>query len=288
MLQLGKRNDMTVSREVDFGVYLDGGELGEILLPARYVPENCKPGDVLNVFLYLDNEERLIATTKKSLVEVNHFACLEVKWINEHGAFLDWGLMKDLFCPFKEQKIKMQIGGRYVIYAYIDAVTYRIVASAKVEKFLSDEEPPYQPGDAVDILVYQRTDLGYKAIVDEKFSGMIFSNSIFQPIKVGDKMRAYIKQIRPDGKIDLMLQQAGRVHVEGFAEELLNELLEAKDGFLPFHDKSEPDEIYSAFGVSKKVFKKAVGDLYKRQLITLADNGITLTEQARFAGIGED
>ncbi len=288
MLQLGKRNDMTVSREVDFGVYLDGGELGEILLPARYVPENCKPGDVVNVFLYLDNEERLIATTKKSLVEVNHFACLEVKWINEHGAFLDWGLMKDLFCPFKEQKIKMQIGGRYVVYAYIDAVTYRIVASAKVEKFLSDEEPPYQPGDAVDILVYQRTDLGYKAIVDEKFSGMIFSNSIFQPIKVGDKMRAYIKQIRPDGKIDLMLQQAGRVHVEGFAEELLNELLVVKDGFLPFHDKSEPDEIYSAFGVSKKVFKKAVGDLYKRQLITLADNGITLTEQARFAGVGED
>ncbi len=288
MLQLGKRNDMTVSREVDFGVYLDGGELGDILLPARYVPENCKPGDVVNVFLYLDNEERLIATTKKSYVEVNHFACLEVKWINEHGAFLDWGLMKDLFCPFKEQKIKMQIGGRYVVYAYIDAVTYRIVASAKIEKFLSNEEPPYQAGDEVDIIVYQRTDLGYKAVVDERFSGMIFSNSIFQPIKVGDRMKAYIKQIRPDGKIDLMLQQAGRVHVEGFAEELLDRLFDAEGGFLPYHDKSEPDEIYSVFGVSKKVFKKAVGDLYKRQLITLADNGLTLTDKARFEGVSED
>ncbi len=279
---------MTVQREVDFGVYLDGGELGEILLPARYVPENCKVGDVVNVFLYLDSEERLIATTQKTLIEVNHFACLEVKWINEHGAFLDWGLMKDLFCPFKEQKIKMQLGNRYVVYAYIDAVTYRIVASAKVEKFLSNEEPTYEPGDEVEILVYQRTDLGYKAIVDEKFGGMIFSNNIFQPIRVGDRMKAYIKQVRPDGKIDITLQPSGRGHVMGFAEELLNRLLEADGGFLPYHDKTDPDAIYAAFGVSKKVFKKAVGDLYKRNLITLEGDGITLTDEARFAGVGED
>ncbi len=288
MLQLGKRNDMTVVREVDFGVYLDGGELGEILLPARYVPENCKPGDVVNVFLYLDSEERLIATTKKTLIEVNHFACLEVKWINEHGAFLDWGLMKDLFCPFKEQKVKMQLGRRYVVYAYIDAVTYRIVASAKIEKFLSSEEPQYQPGDEVDILVYQRTDLGYKAVIDEKFSGMIFDNSIFQPVQVGDRMRAYIKQIRPDGKIDLSLQPSGRVHVAGFADELLRSLFDADGGFLPYHDKTDPDEIYAVFGVSKKTFKKAVGDLYKRHLITIGDNGLTLTDEARFAGLDED
>ncbi len=288
MLQLGKRNDMTVQREVDFGVYLDGGELGEILLPSRYVPENCKVGDVVNVFLYLDSEERLIATTKKTLIEVNHFACLEVKWTNEHGAFLDWGLMKDLFCPFKEQKIKMQIGNRYVVYAYIDAVTYRIVASAKIEKFLSNEEPTYEPGDEVEILVYQRTDLGYKAIVDEKFSGMIFSNNIFQSIRVGDRMKAYIKQVRPDGKIDITLQPSGRGHVMGFAEELLNRLLEADGGFLPYHDKTDPDVIYAAFGVSKKVFKKAVGDLYKRNLITLEGDGITLTDEAHFAGVGED
>lgn len=284
MLQLGKRNDMVVARKVDFGVYLDGGDIGDVLLPKRYVPEGCEVGDTVNVFLYLDNEERLVATTKKSLVEVNHFAFLEVKWINEHGAFLDWGLMKDLFCPFREQKMKMQVGKKYVVYAYIDAVTYRIVASAKVEKFLSDEEPPYSNGDEVEILVQQKTDLGFKAIIDDKFGGMIFDNEVFTEIRAGDRMKAYIKQIRPDGKIDLSLQPSGRENVVGFAGRLLRTLIESENGFLPYHDKTSPDEIYAAFGVSKKTFKKAVGDLYKHFYITIESNGIALTDKGRIEG----
>ena len=284
MLQLGKRNDMVVARKVDFGVYLDGGDIGDVLLPKRYVPEGCEVGDIVNVFLYLDNDERLVATTKKSLVEVNHFAFLEVKWINEHGAFLDWGLMKDLFCPFREQKMKMQVGKKYVVYAYIDAVTYRIVASAKVEKFLSDEEPPYSNGDEVEILVQQKTDLGFKAIIDDKFGGMIFDNDVFKEIRTGDRMKAYIKQIRPDGKIDLSLQPSGRENVVGFAGRLLRTLIESENGFLPYHDKTSPDEIYAAFGVSKKTFKKAVGDLYKHFYITIESNGIALTDKGRIEG----
>lgn len=276
MLQLGKRNDMVVVKKVDFGVYLDGGEVGEILLPTRYVPEDCKVGDTVNVFLYLDSEERLVATTQKTLTEVNLFACLEVKWINEHGAFLDWGLMKDLFCPFREQKMKMQVGKKYIVYTYIDKVTYRIVASAKVEKFLSTEEPVYAKGDEVEILIQQRTDLGFKAIVDNKFVGMVFDKEVVKPLRTGDRMVAYVKQVRPDGKIDLMLHPAGRDHVVGFAEALYQKLGESADGFLPLHDKSSPEDIYSVFGVSKKTFKQAVGDLYKRQLISLEPNGIRL------------
>jgi predicted RNA-binding protein (virulence factor B family) len=280
MIQLGKRNDMKVLRMVDFGAYLDAGDIGEILLPNRYVPEGCKVGDEVNVFVYLDSEERLVATTQKSLVEVNHFACLEVKWVNEHGAFLDWGLMKDLFCPFKEQKQKMQVGYKYVVYAYIDAVTYRIVASAKLEKFISNERPPYSKGDEVDIMVCQKTDLGFKVIVDEKFYGMLFDKDVFKPLRKGDRMKAYIKQIRPDDKIDVVLQnESGRELVEGFAERLLQELFASEGGCLPYHDKTDADEIYRAFGVSKKTFKRAVGDLYKRNLITLSDSGIELRKK---------
>jgi predicted RNA-binding protein (virulence factor B family) len=280
MIQLGKRNDMKVLRMVDFGAYLDAGDIGEILLPNRYVPESCKVGDEVNVFVYLDSEERLVATTQKSLVEVNHFACLEVKWVNEHGAFLDWGLMKDLFCPFKEQKQKMQVGYKYVVYAYIDAVTYRIVASAKLEKFISNERPPYSKGDEVDIIVCQKTDLGFKVIVDEKFYGMLFDKDVFKPLRKGDRMKAYIKQIRLDDKIDVVLQnESGRELVEGFAERLLQELFASEGGCLPYHDKTDADEIYRAFGVSKKTFKRAVGDLYKRNLITLSDSGIELRKK---------
>lgn len=280
MIQLGKRNDMKVLRMVDFGAYLDAGDIGEILLPSRYVPDGCKVGDEVNVFIYLDSEERLVATTQKSLVEVNHFACLEVKWVNEHGAFLDWGLMKDLFCPFKEQKQKMQVGYKYVVYAYIDAVTYRIVASAKLEKFISNERPSYSKGDEVDIIVCQRTDLGFKVIVDEKFYGMLFDKDVFKPLRKGDRMKAYIKQVRPDDKIDLVLQnESGRELVEGFADRLLQELFASEGGCLPYHDKTDADEIYRVFGVSKKTFKRAVGDLYKRNLIALTEGGIELRKK---------
>jgi predicted RNA-binding protein (virulence factor B family) len=272
---LGKYNQLEVVKEVDFGVYLDGGDDGEILLPSRYVPEGCKPGDVLNVFIYLDNEERLIATTLQPKVQVGEFACLEVAWINEYGAFLDWGLMKDLFVPFREQKMKMQKGRSYVVHAHVDEESYRIMASAKVERYLSKEKPDYQPGQEVEIMIWQRTDLGYKAIVENQYSGLIYQGEIFKSLEPGMKLTAYIRQVREDGKIDLTLQKDGQKKVEDFSEVLL-QFIKDQGGHTLLNDKSAAEDIYEAFGVSKKTFKKAVGDLYKKRLIVLEEGGIRL------------
>jgi len=275
-IKLGEYNLLEVVKEVDFGVYLDGSEDGEILLPTRYVPQGCKPGDVLNVFIYLDMDERLIATTLRPYVKVGEFACLEVAWVNQYGAFLDWGLMKDLFVPFREQKMKMIKGNSYVVHVHLDEDSYRIVASAKIEKFLSKDMPEYNPGDEVEVLIWQKTDLGFKVIVDNKFSGMIFKNEIFTDVRTGMKMHAYIKQVRPDGKIDLELQKGGVKKVEDFADTLL-EYIRSNGGSTPLNDKTDADVIYSTFGVSKKTFKKAVGDLYKKRLIVLeGEQGIRL------------
>ena len=225
-IKLGEYNLLEVVKEVDFGVYLDGGDDGEILLPTRYVPRDCKPGDVLNVFIYLDMDERLIATTLQPYVKVGEFACLEVAWVNQFGAFLDWGLMKDLFVPFREQKMKMVKGNSYVVHVHLDEDSYRIVASAKV--------------------------------------------------RTGMRMTAYIKQVRPDGKIDLELQKGGVKKVEDFADTLL-EYIRSNGGSTPLNDKTDADVIYNTFGVSKKTFKKAVGDLYKKRLIVLeGEQGIRL------------
>lgn len=272
---LGKYNQLEVVKEVDFGVYLDGGDDGEILLPSRYVPEGCRPGDMLNVFIYLDNEERLIATTLQPLVQVDEFACLEVAWVNEYGAFLDWGLMKDLFVPFREQKMKMQKGHRYVIHAHVDEDSYRIMASAKVEKFLSKEMPTYQPGEEVEVMAWQKTDLGYKVIVDNQFSGLVYQKEIFKALEPGMKMSAYVRQVREDGKIDLTLQKDGMGKVGDFSAELL-QYIKSQGGHTPLNDKSAAEDIYDTFGVSKKTFKKAVGDLYKKRLIVLVEDGIRL------------
>ena len=272
---LGKYNQLEVVKEVDFGVYLDGGDDGEILLPSRYVPEGCRPGDMLNVFIYLDNEERLIATTLQPKVLVDEFACLEVAWVNEYGAFLDWGLMKDLFVPFREQKMKMQKGHRYVVHAHVDEDSYRIMASAKVEKYLSKDMPPYQSGEEVEVMAWQKTDLGYKVIVDNKYSGLVYQKEIFKALEPGMKMQAYIRQVREDGKIDLTLQKDGLQKVGDFAEVLLQYIKE-QGGHTSLNDKSAAEDIYDTFGVSKKTFKKAVGDLYKKRLILLVEDGIRL------------
>ncbi len=274
-IKLGKYNQLEVVKEVDFGVYLNGDEDGEILLPKRYVPKGTKPGDILNVFIYLDMEERLVATTLQPYVQVGEFACLEVAWVNQFGAFLNWGLMKDLFVPFREQKMKMQKGKRYVVYVHLDEESYRIVASAKVEHFLSTEKPDYQPGQEVEVLVWQRTELGYKVIVENKFSGMLYHNEIFQPLEVGMRLTAFIKQVRPDGKIDLVLQKAGARKVDDFSE-VLWQYIKDNDGFTPLNDKTDAEVIYHTFGVSKKTFKKAVGDLYKKRRIVLEEDGIHL------------
>ncbi|MBR1595796.1 MAG: GntR family transcriptional regulator [Phocaeicola sp.] len=277
-IELGKYNQLEVVKEVDFGLYLDGGDDGEILLPSRYVPEGTKVGDMLNVFIYLDNEERLVATTLDPYAQVGQFAYLEVAWVNQYGAFLNWGLMKDLFVPFREQKLKMQVGRKYIVHVHLDEESYRIMASAKVEHFLSDEKPEYNAGEEVDILIWQRTDLGYKAIIDNKFSGLLYENEIFQPISVGMQMKAFIKQVREDGKIDLELQQGGMKKVKDFSDTLLAYIKEQR-GFIRFTDKSDAEQIYNTFGVSKKTFKKAVGDLYKQRLIVLEPNGIYLVRK---------
>lgn len=276
-IELGKFNVLEVVKTVDFGVYLDGGEEGEILLPTRYVPEECNIGDFLNVFLYLDNEERLIATTLTPLVQVGEFACLEVSWVNQFGAFLNWGLMKDLFVPFREQKMKMLVGKKYVIHAHIDEDSYRIVASAKVDKYLSKELPAYQPNDEVSILIWQKTDLGFKAIVENKFSGLLYDSEIFQHLQTGMQLKAFVKQVREDGKIDLMLQKPGFEKIDDFSDKLLSYIKE-NGGSIQLNDKSPAEEIYDTFQVSKKTFKKAVGDLYKKRLIALEDNGICLAK----------
>ncbi len=274
-IKLGEYNQLEVVKTVDFGVYLDGYDDGEILLPTRYVPAGCRVGDVLNVFIYLDNEERLVATTLEPLVQVGRFAWLEVAWVNEYGAFLNWGLMKDLFVPFREQKMKMQMGRSYLVHAHLDEDSYRIVASAKVERYLSRERPDYRPGDEVEVLVWQRTDLGMKVIVDNRYSGLLYRSELFTSVEPGMRLTAYVKQVRDDGKLDLTLQKVGYARVEDFSDTLLTYLKE-HDGYVALHDKSPAEAIYDLFGVSKKTFKKAVGDLYKKRLITISEAGLRL------------
>lgn len=276
-INLGKINTMTVVKSVDFGMYLDGGDEGEILLPTRYVPEGCKPGDVLDVFVYLDQDERPIATTLTPKAMVGEFAYLEVAWVNKFGAFLDWGLMKDLFCPFREQKMRMIKGNSYIVHVHLDKESYRIVASAKVEHYLSDEMPSYHHGAQVDLLVWQKTDLGFKVIIDNQYPGLLYQDQIFQYIHTGDKMKGYIGRVRPDGKIDVTLQKTGIQQTADFAETLYQYLLD-NDGECNLGDKSEADDIYERFHVSKKVYKRAIGDLYKKRLITVSPMSIRLAE----------
>lgn len=266
-----------------FGIFLDGGKEGEILMPQKYVPEDAKVGDELRCFVYLDQDERPIATTETPLARVGDFAYLKCTWVNEYGAFLDWGLMKDVFCPFREQKKKMEIGESYIVYIHVDEESYRIVATAKIEKCLGVPTSCPSPagiaelsvGSPVPILIWQKTDLGFKVIVDNLYQGLIYKDQIFQYVHTGDRLTGYIQNIRLDGKLDISLQPTGRKQTEDFAATLL-QWLKDHDGFTPFGDKSAPDDIKRTFRVSKKVFKKAVGDLYKRHLITIEEDGLHL------------
>ncbi len=282
-IQLGDYNVLTVVKAVDFGLYLDGGDEGEVLLPARYVPEGVKVGDELRVFIYLDQDERPVATTQQPLAKVGDFAWLEVAWVNEYGAFLHWGLMKDLFCPFREQKMRMQKGQSYLVYVTVDEESYRLMATAKVDRYLfptndAIQQPPYQVykhGDAVDIIVWQKTDLGFKVIVDNRYQGQLYDGQIFQPIHSGDHLKAYIDHVRQDNKIDLTLQPTGQRQTEEFADVLLRYLQE-NGGHCDLGDKSPAELIQDRFKVSKKVYKKAVGTLFRNRLITVTDDGIRL------------
>ena len=209
------------------------------------------------------------------MAKVGEFAFLSCSWVNEYGAFLNWGLMKDLFCPFREQKKRMEIGHQYIVYVYVDEESYRIVSSAKVEHFLSSDKPLYKSGEEVDILVWQKTDLGFKVIIDNRYGGLIYNNQIFRPVHTGDRLKAYISTVREDGKIDVTLQPFGQKQTESFAEELL-QYLRSHGGYCELGDKSDAELIKQRFHVSKKTYKKAVGDLYKRHLIELEPDGIYL------------
>lgn len=274
-IRLGDYNLMQVVKEVDFGMYLDGGVEGEILLPTRYVPDGLKVGDAILVFVYLDQDERPVATTLQPLAKVGDFACLEVAWVNEYGAFLNWGLMKDLFCPFREQKKRMEIGQKYIVHVGIDEDSYRMVASAKVEHFLSREMPQYRHGNEVDLLVWQKTELGFKVIIDNLFAGLVYEDQVFRPLTTGDRLKGYVDRVRPDGKIDVTIQPTGRRNTEEFSEVLL-EYLKNNNGRCDLGDKSPAELISDRFKVSKKTFKKAVGDLYKRRLIQIKEDGLEL------------
>lgn len=282
-LQIGRTCQLKVNRQVEFGFYLDGGEqYGEVLLPNGEIRPDIDVhiGEPLEVFLYLDTEERIVATTHMPLAQVGDFAYLEVAWVNNFGAFLHWGPQKDLFVPFREQKMKMMKGHSYIVHVHLDPETYRIMASAKVEHFLSQDFPPYRTGDQVELLIWQKTDLGLKAIVDGRYGGLLYDTQMFRTLRTGDRVKGYISQVRPDGKLDLSLQCPGQRGVEDFSAQLLRHL-QMNGGQTPLGDKSPAEEVYALFGVSKKVFKKAVGDLYRQRLIEISDTGIRLTPQGK-------
>ncbi|MCM1163461.1 MAG: S1-like domain-containing RNA-binding protein [Muribaculaceae bacterium] len=276
MVKIGKYNRLKVVKNVDFGTYLDGGKDGEILLPARYVSEPLRPGQELDVFVYRDNEERLIATTDHPFVQVGEFAFLQVTDVNRYGAFLDWGLMKQLLLPFSEQTMKLSPGMVVPVYVYLDDASKRIVASAKLDKFLGNRIPRYHQGEPVKALVYKHNELGYKAIVDNLYHGLIYQNELYHPLEIGTAVTAYVKNVRDDGKIDLIMSGTGDGRVEELAELILGRLKAEPDGWMPLTDSSSPEAIKHAFACSKKDFKKAIGSLYKAHKIVILDDGIKL------------
>lgn len=278
MVNIGKYNTLKVAKQVDFGLYLDGGEGVEILLPTRYVPKEAQVGDEIEVFIYHDNEGRLIATTAKPFAQVGEFQFMEVKQVNKMGAFLDWGIMKDLLVPFKEQKMAMKTGKWYLVYVRLDHVTGRVMASARIEKFLNNVPPSYKHGEEVELMVADEMELGYKVIINNLHTGLVYYDETFQRLEKGERMKGYIKEVREDEKIDVSLMPLGYQKVEGIAGTILT-ALKTQGGYIAVHDKSEPDVIYALFRCSKKAFKQAIGSLYKQHLITLEDKGIRLVQE---------
>ena len=251
--------------------------MGEILVPKVYVRPEWRPGDTQRLFVYLDQSERLVGTTESPLAQVGDFACLEVAWVNEHGAFLSWGVMKDLFVPFREQRRTMEVGEHHVVYVYIDEATGRLAATAKVDRYLRPAPSrDYHRGRTVQLLAWQRSPLGMKVIVDNAYAGLIYAGEAYDRLpRRGEVLEGTVVQLRPDGRLDISLQRIGKGRFRDFADVLLDALREA-GGFLPFTDRSEPEAIAERFEVSKKTFKRAVGTLYKQHLITLSDEGIRL------------
>lgn len=275
MVEIGKMNTLQVLRSSDFGLFLDGGKLGDVLLPRRYVSGDLNPGDNVEVFIMLDSEDRLTATTQKPYAMVDEFANLRVVSVTGIGAFLDWGMPKDLLVPFREQKIKMREGQSYMVRIYLDRVSSRLAASAKLDKFLDKTDAAYETGEKVDLLICAKTDLGYKVIINGAHWGVVFHNEAFLPLERGQCLEGFIKQMRPDGKIDLCLQKPGYEKVTDLTDVILNHLKQ-QGGFMPVTGKSSPEEIHALFGVSKKTYKQAIGALYKKRLIMFEDKGTKL------------
>lgn len=276
MVKAGEYNKLKVQRMVEFGAYLDDGKDG-ILLPRRFVPARARPGDTLDVFIYHDSEDRLVATTQKPKAVVGEIAFMEVVSVTRQGAFMDWGLMKDLFVPRSKQLTGMRVGGQYFVKLYVDEQTGRVAATEKIEHYLSNDPLTVKEKDIVKLMIYRRSDIGYVVIINDHHTGVLHFNEIYRDIKPGDTFEGFIKTIRPDNKIDVAVGKPGYQRVEGETEKILR-LLNENNGYLPYNDKSDPEEIYSFFGMSKKTFKMTTGNLFKQRKIIFTEGGIKLAE----------
>ena len=277
MITIGTFNNLQVVKQVDFGVYLDGDDLDTILLPKRYVPNGCEIGDWIDVFLYFDSDDLLIATTEKPKVEVGCCEMLKVVDINHAGAFMDWGLPKDLLVPYNEQQKPMEVGYSYVVYVYYDEASDRIAASTKLSHHL-DEQPVWlKPRQSVNLQIASRTELGYKAIIDDKYLGLLFRADAYRPLKIGERLPGFVKSIRSDGKIDLLISQATLQGDHELSQQIVQYLTD-QGGTSTLTDKSDPEEIYRVFKVSKKKYKQALGNLYKSRKITITPGLVQLVE----------
>jgi hypothetical protein len=277
MVKMGEYNLMKVVKEKSMGVFMDDGDAG-ILLPKRFVPPGTKIGDELNVFLYHDGEDRPIATTQKPFGVLGDIVKLKAVSVTNQGAFLDWGLMKDLFIPKSKMKNYMIPNGEYLVKIVMDEKTGRLAATEKLEAFLSNENLTVKEKEVVDLLVYRRTDIGYEVIINNIHKGILHHNEIYRNIAVGDRFQGFIKNILPENKIDVAAGKPGYNRVEDETEKIIR-LLKENDGYLPYHDKSSPEDIYSFFAMSKKTFKMATGNLYKQHKISFTTSGIQLNEK---------
>lgn len=278
-MEIGKSNSLKAARTTENGCYLMDEEGNEVLLPNAYVPDSLKLGDRLEVFVYKDNEQRPVATTLKPKIQVDEFAYLEVKDVNKAGAFIDMGVVKQLLVPYSEQPIKMEEGEKYVVFCLVDEETDRLIGSAQLEDFIFTEDLDVVEGDEVELLVYKRSDLGMSVIVNQMYQGLIFHSEVHQPITIGDKLKGYVKNVRADGKLDIVLRPQGyRNEIDSVTQSVLD-ILNKEGGFFKYHDKSDPEEIKSVFRMSKKAFKRALGNLYKNRIVELSKDGTKLLKK---------
>ena len=280
MVQVGKVNSLTIKNIDEGTIHLDGGRSGDILLAGRYTARKYSPGEELDVFIYVDRGQRLLATLQKPYAVVGEFAKLTVVGTTEAGAFLGWGLEDDLFVPKSEQQNNMRAGQAWVVYVFLSEKNNRITASSKLDKFLGKQSPEYAVGEVVDLLIYANSALGYSAVVNSSHVGMIYENEVFKKLNIGERQKGYIKKIREDCKVDLQLQRTGAQGIDDVSQAILT-IIQDSGGMVALTDKSPPEEIYKIFEVSKKVFKKAIGGLYKKKIIVLEKNGIRLRDYKR-------